>query len=456
MRIAVVNGSPSGLAGISAHYVKYLEKRFPEHQFRVHEVARQIHALERDERRFSGVAEDLAAAELVLWAFPVYFMLVSAQLKRFIELLFERGQASLLAGKVTSSLSTSAHHYDHTAHDYMQGICCDLGMIYVRGFSAGANDLLGEDGRNNLLGWAKELFRHAAGELPTEIRWPPIAWSPSRYDPSLPAPVAKTSSKRIAVISDAGPEDQNLERMIEVFERAVYAPVDRIELRELRMAGGCLGCMTCFDDGKCRYQDDYAAAFDQRVRPADVVIYAGAVRDRFLSARMKTFIDRYFSNGHRPVVAGKLVGFLVSGPLQQLPTLRECIEAHIEVGRCQRLGVVTDEQAFPEQTTARLQSMARAAERWLAAPWYTPPTFRGFAAAKNFRDLVYANKGIMSADHRFYRAHGLYDYPQQDRGRRLFNALLLLGKRFPSVRAQIGKKMGEKHVEAHRRLLERL
>jgi len=175
MKVLVLNGSPSGERGVTAQYVAYLVRRFPEHQFHSREVARSIIGIERDKERWDGIAKELREADVVLWAFPVYLMLVPAQLKRFIELVFDRLGKEALRGKLTSSLTTSAHHYDHTAHDYMEAVCADLGMTYMHGFSAGSEDLLKEAGRKNLVGWAKELFCCLAGEQPLDAACPP--WS---------------------------------------------------------------------------------------------------------------------------------------------------------------------------------------------------------------------------------------------------------------------------------------
>ena len=148
------------------------------------------------------------------------------------------------------------------------------------------------------------------------------------------------------------------------------------------------------------------------------------------------------------------MGFIVSGPLSQLATLREVLEAHVEVSHCQQLGIVTDEHPSPEETAGRLQSMARAADRWVEEPWHAPQTFRGFAADKNFRDLVYANRGMMVADHRFYLANGRYDFPQSNIGWRLFNTLLLVLRSIPSLRKRLLKLMLRGKMAAHRRILE--
>ena len=337
----------------------------------------------------------LEQADAVIWCYPVYLMLVPAQLKRFFELLLERVRPRALdglAGKPATVICSSAHFYDHTAHDYMRGISADLGLSFLQGFSGGMDDLKSEQGRRNVIGFADSFLRHAAGQLPVDAPPPPVRWQAPAYTPDAQPEVPKTGNCRIVVISDAGPEDQNLQQMIEVLQRSVSHPVDRLELSQLRMDGGCMGCMGCADDGGCGYQDDYAAAFVERVIPAQVVIYAGTVRDRFFSARMKMFFDRYFRHGHRPVAQNQLVGYLVSGPLSQLSVMNEVLEANVQMAHAQRLGTVTDEHPDAAVTTARLQTMARTVDAWLEQPWFLPSTFLGVGGTKIFRDLVYENR----------------------------------------------------------------
>lgn len=458
MKFVVINGSPSGNRGVTAHYVQYLEKLLPEHQFHTFEVAKGIRKLERDRDRLDDIVKQMKEADVILWAYPVYVMLVPAQLKRFIELLFERVGTGAFEGTVTTSISTSAHHYDHTAHDYMWEVSSDLGMTYVRGFSADLEDMLTEEGRRNLRGFARDFMRYVDGEIPVDVGPRAVEWSAPSSDLRLPTDVdelpRRPSQGKVVVISDAETDDTSLLQMIDVFERSLSLDVDRIELRELRMDGGCIGCMRCTYDGVCWYKDDYAAAFEQRVMTADVVIYAGAVRDRFLSARMKTFIDRYFSNGHRPITRDKLMGFIVSGPLSQLSTLREVLRSHVEVAHCQHLGIVTDEHSDSAAIIKRLVSMARATEQWVVEPWYAPQTFRGVGADKNFRDLVYSNRGLMAADHRYYQANEMYDFPQKNLGRRVFNALLLMLRSIPAFRKRFLKPLASGKMAAHRRVLE--
>jgi len=134
MKIIVLNGSPHGVKGVTAQYIYYLEKKFPEHTFQTIEIARKINKLEKDVTFFDEIIKEIAEADAIIWAFPVYTMLIPSQLKQFIELLFERNSQCVLKGKIATGISTSANFYDHTAHNYMHGISSDLGLRYVEVF----------------------------------------------------------------------------------------------------------------------------------------------------------------------------------------------------------------------------------------------------------------------------------------------------------------------------------
>ena len=453
MKVCVINGSPNGQRGTSARYTRYLEKKLPEHQLEVWEVARKIRGLERNPGRVDEVLAAMAAADAVIWCTPVYFLLVPAQLKRFLELLLDHPDAAGLRGKPCTTVSTSAHFYDHTAHDYLAGISSDLGMAYVHGFSADQMDLLSGESRRSLVAFAKDFFQRADDGMPSFPAVRPVRWqAPTYHEAPLPEVAPTTGEGRVTLVTDEGPGDRNLRRMTRAFERAVRLPVERLALEDLPMDGGCLGCMHCVDGAPCRYRDGYAEAHDRLVTPADVVIYAGAVRDRYLSSRLKTFQDRYFRNGHRPASSKRQgLGFIVSGPLGQLAPLQEILEANVQLSHSHRLGTVTDEDSESEVTTARLLELARAAERFAAAPWFAPPNFLGVGGLKIFRDLIYENRGILSADHRFYQENGLYDFPQNQWGKRLFMETLLVCKRVPFLRERALKLLMSAKKQAFRR-----
>ncbi len=456
MNFIAINGSPSGKHGVTAQYMRFIEKQFPQHSFKTFEVAKNIKRLERDKDRFNLILQEIKASNAIIWCFPVYLMLIPAQLKRFIELLFERDGKSALTGKITTAISSSANFYDHTAHDYLHGVSTDLGCRYVRGFSPEISDLLSETKRKDFLGFANDFFWKVSNSAALQdIGWPPVQWAPPDLTQiPLPEPVAKSKNKNIVIISDAEPEDHYLQRMIAIFERSVSHPVDRIELRSLDIKNGCLGCMRCSNGGPCVQKDDYAAAFE-RLREADVAIYAGAVRDRYFSARFKQFIDRYFSNGHRPVLKAGTFGYLVSGPLNQLSPMRETLEANIQVGNHHRLGIVCDEYPDPQVTVEQVSSMAKGLEHWLEAPpWRVPKNFLGVGGHTIFRDLVYTYRGFMPADHRHYRSHGEYDFPQKNIRQRVINRVFLTLNSIPSMRKGLREGHKKGRVARYKKILE--
>ena len=73
---------------------------------------------------------------------------------------------------------------------------------------------------------------------------------------------------------------------------------------------------------------------------------------------------------------------------------------------------------------------------------------------KIFRDLIWMMRGLMKADHEFYKAHGMYDFPQKQRGKMLKMCLLGALMRNPKARAKMGNKMNEGMVAPYRKVLD--
>lgn len=116
MKITVLNGSPKGDLSVTMQYVQYLVKTFPQAQFQIVNVAQRIKRIESDRPTFDEIIRQVSESDGVLWAFPLYILVVHAHYKRFIELIFERGAQDAFAGKYAATLSTSIHYFDHTAH----------------------------------------------------------------------------------------------------------------------------------------------------------------------------------------------------------------------------------------------------------------------------------------------------------------------------------------------------
>ena len=73
---------------------------------------------------------------------------------------------------------------------------------------------------------------------------------------------------------------------------------------------------------------------------------------------------------------------------------------------------------------------------------------------KVFRDLIYQMRGMMREDHRFYKEHGFYDFPQKRKGRII--GMYLVGAMMRSKRLQkkIGSRMTEGMLMPYKKALE--
>ena len=85
MDIVVIGGSPKGDISVTMQYVKYMEGNFPNHNFQYLQVAQQIKAILKDSDKERQLFKTIEKADIILWAFPLYYHLVHGNYKRFIE-----------------------------------------------------------------------------------------------------------------------------------------------------------------------------------------------------------------------------------------------------------------------------------------------------------------------------------------------------------------------------------
>ena len=446
MKICVLNGSPKGDESVTMQYVRFLELAYPGHTFTTENIGQRISAIEANEEEYKKVIAAIESADAILFATPVYVMLVPAQLKRFIEILFTRNAGPAFAGKFAGSLTTSIHFFDHTANAYLHAIAEDLGMHWAGSFMAGMDDLLVEEHQEQLFRFGAEFFWLAEKKPQIQRTWPPIRFNGTEYQSAgIPMPL-DCEDKKVVILTDAAP-GSNLERMTgrlaSLFGRsASIVPVD-----DLKMKGGCLGCCTCAFDNTCIYTDGFCEAWEESVLPADIIIFAGTVKDRYFTSEFKQVFDRSFYRGHVPTMQGKTVGILAQGPFSQCSTLREVIDAEIALQGASLAGIVTDEGEVAYGTDGRIDALALRCLH-LAKSGYVPPTgFPVIAGRKIFRDAIWSEmRAIFRADHTYYRKHGLYDFPQYDYSRRIRTSLLGLFLTIPRIRDQARKEMKQHMV----------
>ncbi len=433
MKIAVINGSPKGKYSITLQTVLYLERKYPEHQFCVLNAGQKIKALEKD---FSEAKALIEGSDAVLFSYPVYTFLAPSQLHRFIELMKANGVET--AGKFATQISTSKHFYDVTAHKYIEENSLDMGMKYIRGLSADMEDLLSDRGRED----AEKFFDRFLWAVGENICT--VAPEDKKVFVGVPASSpegesAKKDEKDVVIITDNTDPSSNLNAMIERFRKVFSYETRIVNISEYALAGGCLGCFRCAVSEKCVYKDGFDTFLRENIQKADAIVYAFTVSDHSMGARFKMYDDRNFCNGHRTVTVGMPVGYLVSGNYSAENNLRTVVEARCETGGNFLSGVATDER----ETDKQIDSLAKSLQFALKTGHTAPQNFWGVGGMKIFRDLIYQMRGMMRADHKFYKKQGIYDFPQK----KFFTSLkmyfvgMLLSNE--AVLSKMGNKMNE-------------
>jgi len=443
MNILVLNGSPKGEHSITLQTIRYLEKKNPDIHFDVLHAGQRIKQLEKD---FSPAIAALEKADVLLFSYPVYTFIAPCQLHKFIELM--KLHKVPLHGKIATQVTTSKHFYDVTAHRYIQDNVQDMGMGFIRGLSADMEDLTCEKGRQEADNW----FRHflwSAEKAYFESYYPVGA-----YTAPIPAtiPEEKESEKPgdVVIIADLKPEDTQLSGMIARFRAKLPYATRVVNLREYPFKGGCLGCFRCAANGKCFYKDGFDDFLRGQIQTADSMVYAFSIQDHSMGSLFKMYDDRQFCNGHRTVTIGMPVGYLISGNLSKEENLRTIIEGRANVGSNILAGIATDEF----DTDAAIDQFAENLAYSLQHKNTGPQNFYGVGGMKIFRDLIYQMRGFMRADHKFFKSHGQYDFPQKKWSQSM--AMYLVGAMIanPKLHAKMGSKMTEGMLMPYKKVLD--
>ncbi len=445
MKILVINGSPKGKYSITLQTFKYLEKLHPEHEFSVLDAGQKIKSLEKD---FFSAREAIENAELIIFSYPVYTFIAPSQLHRFIELIKENGVKT--EGKFVTQFSTSKHFYDITAHNYIRDNCFDMGMKYIKGLSADMDDLLSEKGRKE----AREFFDLVIWN--TENGFCEAAPKKLSKPKNLPVSVPEKSEEKkngdVVILTDCEPENEQLKAMIERFSAVFPRKTRVLNIGEYPFSGGCLGCFGCAVSGKCVYKDGFDEFLRKEIQTGEAIVIAFSIKDHSMGALFKMYDDRQFCNGHRTVTMGMPFGYLVSGNLSEEENLRIIIEARAQVGGNFLAGVASDE-TNPDEEIDRL---AKTLDYAIENKYVPPQNFYGIGGMKIFRDLIWQMQGMMKADHKFYKSHGQYDFPQKKWPRML--AMYAVGAMIanPKIKAKMGNKMNEGMLMPYKKLLDDL
>lgn len=442
MNILILNGSPKGKYSITLQTGLYLELMRPAHTFQVLHVGAQIKALEKDP---TPALEAIARADLLIFSYPVYTFLAPSQLHSFFALL--KGANASLAGKFATQITTSKHFYDVTAHRYVQDNCQDLGLRFIPGLSADMEDLTSEKGRQEALAF----FDHALWCVAQAhfVPLPDPAPAPVHLPVTVPDPLPGEKTGDVVIVADCREDDLQLKSMIARFQAVLPRKSRVVNLRTYPFRGGCLGCFRCAVSGKCVYTDGFDAFLRENIQTAQAIVYAFSIQDHSMGPLFKLYDDRQFCNGHRTVTMGMPMGYLVSGDYSREPNLQTVIEGRAQVGGNYLAGVATDER----DPDAAIDAMASELHYALDRGYVPPRNFYGVGGMKIFRDLIYQMRGMMRADHKFYKAHGQYDFPQkhwpQSLGMYFVGAMLSS----PKLLSKMGNRMNEGMLAPYQKVL---
>ena len=311
------------------------------------------------------------------------------------------------------------------------------------------DDLLTEKGQNEAKMFFEQLIFSCENNIFVTPPSVPEKKEKSIYRPSLPES-KKTKDKDVVIVTNCGEDEENLKGMIKDFRAALPYESRVVNLRDFPFDGGCLGCFGCAVTGKCVYKDGFDDFLRTKIQTADAMVYAFTISDHYTHSSFKCYDDRQFCNGHRTVTHGTPIAYLISGDYRYEANLRMIVEGRSEVGGNYLCGVATDE----EDTASAINSLAKGLSFAIEKKLSRPANFYGIGGMKIFRDLIYLMRGMMKADHKFYKKNGIYDFPQKQKGKILQMKLVGALISMPSVQKKMKGKMTDYIIGPYQKVVQ--
>ena len=130
--------------------------------------------------------------------------------------------------------------------------------------------------------------------------------------------------------------------------------------------------------------------------------------------------------------------------------LQTILEARAQVGSNFLAGIATDEQ----DPNIAIDQLCAKLTYALEHRYLPPQNFYGIGGMKVFRDLIWLMQGMMKADHKFYKAHGQYDFPQKQWPRMLamYGVGFLLSSK--KLKSKMGSAMTDGMLMPYKKVLD--
>lgn len=388
---------------LSAEYINFMQKLFPEHTYRSFMIGNQIEKILKDEAYRREILDEIKSSDGVIWIVPVYFTTVPSQLQRFIDYIFDDDKTAYFSGKYTAVFMTSVNYFDHTAGSYMRAVTEDMGMKYVDCFSGRPYIPVFDHSLKSLQHFFAHFFEVIENEIPVSKEFVGSNSTPPHFKPIAISDSDKTENINAVLLTDVTQEDVNLQNMIDTYIKAAQFPVTVINLHDISIKTGCVACTRCTYDSVCSIKDDFYNFFENDLKKADMVIFAASIKHRFFSGRWKMFFDRSFYNNHIPSLPGKQTAFLISGNLWENQFIKDSIEGIMYLYNTNLNDIITDTSGDAAHITALLSYLPAKMVKAFHNKYSKPQTYLGVGGQKIFRDLVYISRSSFYAEYKHFK-----------------------------------------------------
>jgi len=308
-----------------------------------------------------------------------------------------------------------------------------------------------EQERQNLRVFMANIVDICQKKAVTSRVFPELTQPVLNYQPSTQQSLTELGNLKLVILTDSGSMSDNLRNMLQRFKLSFTKTPEVIDITKIKIAGGCLGCIKCGMDNECAYdgKDDVRTTYEEKLEKADIVVFALTMKDRYFSARWKNFLDRRFYETHQPGLPGKQIGYLISGPLNYEQNLRQILVASAETDQANLVDSITDEFTTSAELDQAISNFAEKLLRYATIKVKKPKTFLGVGAAKIFRDEIWGDlRFVFQADYRYYKKHGLMDFPQSKFSTRLMH-LFIPFLRLGPVKKQVQNKTKDMMHRSH-------
>lgn len=147
---------------------------------------------------------------------------------------------------------------------------------------------------------------------------------------------------------------------------------------------------------------------------------------------------RSFFNTYTPTITGKQIGFIISGPLTQIPNLKQIFESYTQWQRANLVDFVTDEYSSINEIDNQLYALASKAINLSLADFIKPSTFLGVGGTKIFRDDIYGKLRFpFLSDYKAYKKLGIFDFSHNSLKYKIMSTIFLIMTKFPKIKNEI-------------------